>query len=291
MMSAVCYSALLMAPLLLAEDGPHDRAVAYFNQARAAATPQEKIPLLKKALELEKDFATAWALGNAYMDVTDYPSAQNAFRAGLEMTNEPHAKARAAFKIGVAAEKQGQLLQAAEYLKASLDYEANPEVSKELAHVEVEQSKTVLKAAEIARALMVSRAFVVRERKPGDPGKPQPVARIDLRVNFSVDHADLRPSGREQAEELGKALLGTDLSAVEVVLVGHTDKRGTDQHNDVLSLNRAETIKNYLTTHFTGLDASRLVCEGRGKRDLLARGNTEDDHAINRRVEVRLVAK
>jgi outer membrane protein OmpA-like peptidoglycan-associated protein len=283
----------LPAALLLAQPGdtPRDRAIAYFTQARAARTPQEKIPLLKKSLEQEKFFESAWALGNAYLDISEFANAQNAFRIGLEMTTEDqvHPRAQASYMIGVALEKQGQLLQAAEYLKASLDYEGNPDVEKELARVEVAQSKTVLRSSEITKALLASRSFSVRPRKQGEENKPRPVATIDLRVNFSLDRADLTARGREQAEELGKALMASDLGTYKVMLVGHTDRRGSDQHNDVLSLNRAETIRNYLTTHFTGLDPKRLTSEGHGKRELLARGETEDDHAINRRVEVRLV--
>jgi tetratricopeptide (TPR) repeat protein len=138
------------------------------------------VPLLQKSLEQEKSFEAAWALGNAYMETGDYAQAQGAFRSGLEMTSAAHPKARAEFKIGMALEKQGHLLQAEEYLKASLVYEASPEVEKELARVELEQARTVLPAAEIAKAFLVSRSFIAEE-VPQQPEAPVTAARIELR--------------------------------------------------------------------------------------------------------------
>jgi outer membrane protein OmpA-like peptidoglycan-associated protein len=261
----------------------HERAVKYFQQAKQTSTISKEIALLEKSLEQEKTFEACWALGNTQMEAGDYARALAAFRKGLESTSESHAKARAYFKMGLAAEKMGQLLQAAEYLKGSLEYEDASDVGTDLARIEVAQSKTILKAAEIQKALFVSREFIVRRRQ--HPGSAQVVASIELRVNFALDHADLSKDGKLQAEELGKALKSAALGEGRIVLVGHTDKQGSHKHNDELSLRRAETIKAYLSERY---DLSRLAAEGAGKHQLLAQGDSEDDHARNRRVEVRL---
>ena len=70
-----------------------------------------------------------------------------------------------------------------------------------------------------------------------------------------------------------------------ITLVGHTDVRGDDVYNDRLSLRRAETVKAFLIKEL-GIPAALLSVEGHGKRELLFSGTAEEDHALNRRVEV-----
>lgn len=71
---------------------------------------------------------------------------------------------------------------------------------------------------------------------------------------------------------------------VDVQVVGHTDRVGSEGDNDQLSKRRAEEIKALLAAR--GLDASLVRATGRGEREL--REPTEDEIAssLNRRVEV-----
>ena len=70
----------------------------------------------------------------------------------------------------------------------------------------------------------------------------------------------------------------------EVVVIGHTDRVGSDEQNDVLSLQRAERIRGELVQ--LGIAVDRIQTVGRGERDPLV--PTEDDVAEprNRRVEI-----
>ena len=71
----------------------------------------------------------------------------------------------------------------------------------------------------------------------------------------------------------------------KVELTGHTDERGTDEYNLILSKQRVESVSNYLVKK--GVDVNRITTLGEGKRKPLSLGKDEEAHAINRRVEIR----
>lgn len=64
---------------------------------------------------------------------------------------------------------------------------------------------------------------------------------------------------------------------------GHTDNQGSDEINDPLSQQRAETIVKALTG--LGIDGARLEAVGKGSRVPVADNGTEAGRAKNRRVE------
>jgi OmpA-OmpF porin, OOP family len=70
----------------------------------------------------------------------------------------------------------------------------------------------------------------------------------------------------------------------EVVVVGHTDRQGSLEYNDGLSLRRAERVRVQLVR--IGIALERIVVAGRGERAPLV--PTEDGvaEARNRRVEI-----
>jgi outer membrane protein OmpA-like peptidoglycan-associated protein len=68
-------------------------------------------------------------------------------------------------------------------------------------------------------------------------------------------------------------------------LKAHTDSKGTDEYNQVLSNNRSMAAKNYLVN--LGIDATRISTEA-GSKSAPVAANTEDDSGrkFNRRVEL-----
>ena len=67
-------------------------------------------------------------------------------------------------------------------------------------------------------------------------------------------------------------------------IIGHTDSTGTDAINDPLSLQRAESTRNYLTAR--GVGGTRIQVQGMGSRQPIASNNTAEGRAKNRRVEI-----
>lgn len=75
-------------------------------------------------------------------------------------------------------------------------------------------------------------------------------------------------------------------AAPEIVVVGHTDRVGTQEFNDALSLKRAEAMRQVLVE--AGIPPERIVTAGRGEREPLVKTADEVDEPKNRRVEIRV---
>lgn len=73
-------------------------------------------------------------------------------------------------------------------------------------------------------------------------------------------------------------------AASEVRIIGHTDRVGSVQGNDALSLKRAESLRDLLVE--SGVAADKLEAVGRGERDPLVPTADEVDEPKNRRVEI-----
>jgi outer membrane protein OmpA-like peptidoglycan-associated protein len=69
-----------------------------------------------------------------------------------------------------------------------------------------------------------------------------------------------------------------------VSIIGHTDSTGSDAINNPLSLDRANSARDYLIAR--GVAVNRFSTEGRGSREPVADNNTVDGRAKNRRIEV-----
>ncbi len=70
----------------------------------------------------------------------------------------------------------------------------------------------------------------------------------------------------------------------DVLVIGHTDKVGTDAANDVLSRQRAEVVRKALLGH--GIAAENVAVIGRGKREPMVPTADGVAEPRNRRVEI-----
>lgn len=73
---------------------------------------------------------------------------------------------------------------------------------------------------------------------------------------------------------------------LRVRIVGHTDSSGDDLYNQILSLNRSNSVAKYLISN--GLRSSRIELEGRGSIDPLVSNDSRKNRIINRRIELYL---
>lgn len=70
----------------------------------------------------------------------------------------------------------------------------------------------------------------------------------------------------------------------EIVVIGHTDRVGTTEANDALSLRRAQATREILIQR--GFDARRIQAVGRGERDPAVATEDEVAEPRNRRTEI-----
>ena len=97
---------------------------------------------------------------------------------------------------------------------------------------------------------------------------------------FETGRSEIRPALRPALDEVAR---GLD-DAVRITIVGHTDSSAGDAVNGPLSLDRAESVREYLVQH--GVRRGRLLVEGRGGRQPVASNATEAGRAANRRIEI-----
>jgi outer membrane protein OmpA-like peptidoglycan-associated protein len=105
-------------------------------------------------------------------------------------------------------------------------------------------------------------------------------------ILFPFDSATLRPEARDNLRELADSL--RDNSQTEVLIVGHTDSKGTGDYNQSLSQRRARSAADYLNAQ--GVAGSRLRTDGRGENEPIASNDDESGRQRNRRVEVAIYA-
>lgn len=109
-------------------------------------------------------------------------------------------------------------------------------------------------------------------------------AKLDLQIQFETNSAKLDDAARRNVDEFARALQDPKLSGMRFNVAGHTDDRGTDDHNLALSARRAETVRVYLVES-GGIDPARLEIEAHGEKSPLMSEQSEYARGMNRRVE------
>lgn len=109
---------------------------------------------------------------------------------------------------------------------------------------------------------------------------------FDTDTLFDFDKAALKREGRQQLDLLASRLMD---KVVQVVVVsGHTDSIGSQAYNQQLSEKRAKAVAEYLNGK--GISSEKIFTEGRGASQPIASNSSEAGRALNRRVEIEVVA-
>ncbi|WP_297488779.1 OmpA family protein [uncultured Cetobacterium sp.] len=72
----------------------------------------------------------------------------------------------------------------------------------------------------------------------------------------------------------------------KIQVSGYTDSTGNPNYNLNLSLERAQSVANYLAAE--GVSTSRISSVGYGSKDPVASNETSEGRALNRRVEIKI---
>lgn len=108
---------------------------------------------------------------------------------------------------------------------------------------------------------------------------------LQLQILFPTGSDELTPQGKQQVLSLARFLVQN--SHLQIHLQGHSDPRGTDEYNDVLSHQRALSIQVALEQ--VGIDTQRISVTAHGSAYSTAtRGNLES-YAFDRRVEIEII--
>ena len=76
----------------------------------------------------------------------------------------------------------------------------------------------------------------------------------------------------------------TERPGGEVIIIGHTDRVGSVESNDTLSLQRAQAVRQLVIDR--GFDPNRVEAVGRGEREPAVQTADEVEEPKNRRAEI-----
>jgi OOP family OmpA-OmpF porin len=109
---------------------------------------------------------------------------------------------------------------------------------------------------------------VKAEPAPAAPAPaPAPMAKTTEKMTLSGDalfdfnKAVIRSDAKAKLDDLIARVKGSNVDVI--IIVGHTDRIGSDAYNMKLSMQRAEAAKAYLVSR--GVAANRIYTEGKGK--------------------------
>jgi outer membrane protein OmpA-like peptidoglycan-associated protein len=104
-------------------------------------------------------------------------------------------------------------------------------------------------------------------------------------ITFEFNSADLNSSSYAELDRVVKLML--DNPSIKVEISAHTDNTGSDAYNLRLSKRRAKSVLDYLLEQNIGID--RLISQGYGKTKPLVPNDSDENRALNRRVELKIV--
>ncbi len=105
-------------------------------------------------------------------------------------------------------------------------------------------------------------------------------------ILFPVGKAELSANSKKELDTFATQM--ADLPDTDIKVYGHTDNTGSAAVNEKLSLQRAQSVSNYLASK--GIASSRILTQGLSYNEPIASNDTEEGRAQNRRVEVYVFA-
>ncbi|TLU70318.1 OmpA family protein [Enterobacter sp. MF024] len=128
---------------------------------------------------------------------------------------------------------------------------------------------------------------------PPPPPKQQPIPKPVPKI-VRLDSMSLFDTGKWALKPGSTKLLVNSLVGIKakpgwlIVVAGHTDSTGNNKSNQMLSLKRAESVRDWMRD--TGdVPESCFAVQGYGESRPVANNDTTEGRALNRRVEISLV--
>jgi len=179
---------------------------------------------------------------------------QSALAAQQEATQRAEADARAAEAEAAAQRARADQAAAQQQARQAVD-----QTERMREHLR-EQLNAVLTTRETARGLIVNMSDVL----------------------FDFNQYTLKPGAREKLAKVSGILLSYPNLKLQVE--GYTDNIGSEEYNQKLSEERADSVRDYLVAQ--GVGQPSISAAGYGKSDPVADNSTDSGRAQNRRVQL-----
>ncbi|HEY3493408.1 MAG TPA: OmpA family protein [Polyangiaceae bacterium] len=144
---------------------------------------------------------------------------------------------------------------------------------------QLEQERKARMAAEKQAAAAMASLNEIAKVKEESRGM---VITLSGSVLFATGKSELLPIAQQKIADVAKAL--KDQGFKSILVEGHTDAQGSADKNQVLSLQRAESVRAYLVRE--GIPSDKVRADGLGSSRPVADNSTAEGRANNRRVEI-----
>ena len=244
------------------------QAIAIGEDAKAALDP------LRKATALCPNFHGWFLTGNAQRVLNRHAEALTAYERALDFAEVPKHVQMVRAYAALARHRLGETCAASRTFQSLVaNGAAVPDWIREpYAEFELDLMAKGWSPEEMACALETTAAHRTIGVCPN----------VAVRVEFATDSAAINAENRSKVDTLAVAL---GRGASRYRLVGHTDRRGGEAHNQALSERRAASVLAAVLARRPDLDG-RVEALGKGEREPISQGSAARDHRLNRRVEV-----
>ena len=260
-----------------------ERARADYDLALQETDPGRAVALLEGVVARCPSFNAWFVKGNAHRLLGQWAEALGAYRQAGDAASEPRLVFTAQAYGALVQHRLGRNCEAArtfQYLGAGSDAPLPSWLRPPYEAFERRLAEAPMNADEMACVLRVT----ANHRALGV------CPRLNVRIPFAYDRADIDATNRPRVAELAEALRRVHDDAHRYRLVGHTDSRGSAAYNQQLSARRAESVRTFILDRQGDL-WGRLEARGEGENRPLATEDSEPAHALNRRVEVQVLCE
>ncbi|WP_157976450.1 OmpA family protein [Parahaliea mediterranea] len=285
----------LSKPALASQAGiPCDDGKRYYGLAQQAGAAQDfdkAADWLQKSITACDSYAAWHLLGTAYQKQRRLEDALAAYeQATLHATRQDQAALSMA-RYGQVLALNGQRFEALTMLERAIEAHPNPPSWMRENARELDQSlvESPISSDAIKRSLATQQfGLLAMNAIEGQNGpQQQEKATVRIPINYKLDSVEMDELTGGNIDELGKVLSSADYADKTFTLVGHTDVRGSWDHNLTLSQQRADAARQVLERRYPSLQG-RLRVTGAGEARPKYPGERlpEADHRLNRRLEV-----
>jgi len=218
---------------------------------------------------------------NSFVDKGDKPEVKDEAYVALRKAQlaDVMAQVQIANKAKAQADLEAQKLQAQQLQNANANLSnTQGQLAKTQDQLDREKAARAEAERKAAQALAdLQKIAAVKQEQRGM------VITLSGSVLFETDKAALLPTAMSKLNEVADALIKGNPDA-NITIEGHTDSTGNRDHNQVLSQQRAESVKQALVGR--GVAGDRIKTVGVGPDRPIADNKSPEGRANNRRVEI-----
>lgn len=274
----ICFLFLFLLLPVVALGAVTKQGQTLYNKgcALAKSDPKQAEQFFKESVQVYASYEGYYALGRIQLKRGNFSSALDSFNEASSLGAEKADRAKALAMSGQVLASMERGREGFQVVEAAIALHPDPPkwMTTVLYAIEDDNMGRTASAEEITRSLAPSASKGVCI-----------TPKIILPVHFAYDNFLLNGQGKQQVQELAKALAKKKFDGMHFLVVGHTDLQGGVEHNQQLSRKRAETTVRTLEQLQPKL-RGYLRAIGRGMSEPRRHEMNEKAHRVNRRVEV-----